>query len=414
MSAGTAGTAGALDAQESAIDEWWSLVDQQVATAASGAPVDAGAFATARRDEMNEFRSANHAYQDALGRVHMSALDDATRAAIVGILGTGLAFLLLGHVLVLRADHRNARRAALDAEFTERMLFAQSGDEARGLLTDHIEALLPGSKVEVLDADRDERAAGCTAYAEGDFRTEKDRGSCTTCTVLGRRTLCAPLRVGSSTFGSVAVGLPKRGLPEERTMVQAVGHAAPVLANLRTLAIAEAHAATDVVTGLPNRRSVDDTLRTMAAQADRAARPLSVVMVDLDRFKAINDRWGHGKGDEVLATIAGVLRRSVRTADFVGRAGGEEFVLLLADTDHTGALVVAEKVRKAVARTRLPMIDRPVTASFGVAVFPRDCSDASELLDYADEAMYEAKQQGRNRVASYDPPVPSPEESLAR
>jgi diguanylate cyclase (GGDEF)-like protein len=208
--------------------------------------------------------------------------------------------------------------------------------------------------------------------------------------------------------------LPKRGLPEERTMVQAVGHAAPVLANLRTLAIAEAHAATDVVTGLPNRRSVDDTLRTMAAQADRAARPLSVVMVDLDRFKAINDRWGHGKGDEVLATIAGVLRRSVRTADFVGRAGGEEFVLLLADTDHTGALVVAEKVRKAVARTRLPMIDRPVTASFGVAVFPRDCSDASELLDYADEAMYEAKQQGRNRVASYDPPVPSPEESLAR
>jgi diguanylate cyclase (GGDEF)-like protein len=141
----------------------------------------------------------------------------------------------------------------------------------------------------------------------------------------------------------------------------------------------------------------------MAAQADRTARPLAAIVLDVDNFKAINDRWGHEQGDAVLAALADVLRAAVRTSDFVGRSGGEEFVLLLPATDRKGANVVAQNVRRAIARESFPALDRRVTASLGLALVPDDCEDSTRLLARADRAMYEAKARGRNRVVAAAP-----------
>jgi diguanylate cyclase (GGDEF)-like protein len=192
---------------------------------------------------------------------------------------------------------------------------------------------------------------------------------------------------------------------ERAVLAASVTQAAPVLSNLRTLAVAEQRAATDSLTGLPNARSARETLKRMVAQAGRSGQDLTVVLFDLDQFKAINDTYGHDRGDAVLCAVSDVLRRSLRTSDFVGRNGGEEFIALLPDTDAEGAMEAAEKLRAAVARVTLPGIDRPVTTSVGAAVFPHTAADAQSLLRLADRALYAAKARGRNRAELADTPV---------
>ena len=156
---------------------------------------------------------------------------------------------------------------------------------------------------------------------------------------------------------------------------------------LTTQAIAEIPAATDALTGLPNNRAVQDTIKRMVAQASRSVSPLSAALLDLDHFKRVNDTYGHSRGDEVLAAVATVLRSSLRESDFVGRYGGEEFLLLLPDTGRDQPVVVAEKVR--------------------VATVPDDAGDADTLIRAADRALYAAKGNGRNRVELFISPARS-------
>ena len=111
-----------------------------------------------------------------------------------------------------------------------------------------------------------------------------------------------------------------------------MAQAAPVLGNLRNLALAEFRANNDSLTGLPNKRATDDTLKRMVAQANRSVMPLTAAMLDLDHFKQINDRFGHAKGDEVLAAVGATLRSCLRGSDFAGRFGGEELLVLFPDT----------------------------------------------------------------------------------
>ncbi len=149
----------------------------------------------------------------------------------------------------------------------------------------------------------------------------------------------------------------------------------------------------DSLTGLPNRRALDERL---AAACDRAAglgRPLAVVLADVDHFKKLNDALGHPAGDRALAAA---LRAAARDADVVARYGGEEFCVLLPGADVEAARVVAERLRAAVAGA--DFADRPMTASFGVAGW-RPGLTAGELLDAADQALYRAKAEGRDRVA---------------
>jgi diguanylate cyclase (GGDEF)-like protein len=157
----------------------------------------------------------------------------------------------------------------------------------------------------------------------------------------------------------------------------------------------------------------------MVAQASRTVTPLAALLVDLDHFKKINDVYGHDRGDEVLAAAGVALRNVARESDFVGRYGGEEFLLLLPSTDKQGALHVAEAARKAIGAVRTPHADQ-ITASVGVAVLPDDGGDAITLFRSADRALYSAKNNGRNRVetitADHDdrtPATTTPERATA-
>ena len=139
-------------------------------------------------------------------------------------------------------------------------------------------------------------------------------------------------------IGSVLMNRPGRyQAPERRQVREAVSQAAPVLANLRNLAIAQLRAATDALTGLPNKRAVADNLKRMFAQASRTGSPMAVVLLDLDHFKALNDRFGHPVGDQALASVGAAMRSTLRDSDFAGRNGGEEFAVILPNTDTAGA-----------------------------------------------------------------------------
>jgi len=161
-------------------------------------------------------------------------------------------------------------------------------------------------------------------------------------------------------------------------------------------------ATTDPLTSLPNRRSFDENLKSECARARRAGTSLSMLMVDVDLFKAYNDEFGHQIGDQVLCTIADAIRSAVnRPADLVARYGGEEFAVLLPDTDETGAKQIAEQIRQRVESLKLDFIKKgcKVTVSIGVgAAFFEITDDAANLVREADRAMYRAKMLGRNRV----------------
>jgi len=157
-------------------------------------------------------------------------------------------------------------------------------------------------------------------------------------------------------------------------------------------------AATDALTGVANRRTLDVTLRHEWFRALRSTQPLSLLMIDADHFKAFNDRHGHPQGDQALRQLAKVIRENIRRpADLVARYGGEEFSVILPDTDAEGALTMAERIRLAVEQ--LEGIAAPMTVSVGVSTWSGDPDTSLEqLLFNADRALYQAKEAGRNRV----------------
>ena len=162
-------------------------------------------------------------------------------------------------------------------------------------------------------------------------------------------------------------------------------------------ALLELQASTDPLTGAANRRRLDDDLDRLIAQAHRSDQPLSVVLVDLDDFKAVNDTHGHDTGDRVLVETVDRLTAAVRAADLVGRWGGEEFLLLAPHTNHPAARALAERCRSALGRSPMRAAGVTVTASFGVSTLgPGD--DARALMRRADLALYAAKSEGCDRV----------------
>ncbi|MEA2272427.1 MAG: hypothetical protein QOI98_1135, partial [Solirubrobacteraceae bacterium] len=223
--------------------------------------------------------------------------------------------------------------------------------------------------------------------------------TCEVCGASARSVTCVPSLVGGEVVGSVLVEYDGAlGRDDADQLRTSVAEAAPAVSNLRTLAIAELRAATDGLTGLPNNRSVHETLKRMVAEAGRRISPLAAVVLDLDHFKQVNDTFGHDRGDEVVAAVGAALSDTVRESDFAGRQGGEEFIVLLPDTGREGALIAAEKLRETISGIEVPGVPRAITASLGVAVFPDEARDATQLLRTADRALYTAKANGRNRV----------------
>jgi diguanylate cyclase (GGDEF)-like protein len=172
-------------------------------------------------------------------------------------------------------------------------------------------------------------------------------------------------------------------------------------ARLRSLLQQIAALATrDALTGLSNRRQIDLDLEASVRHAQRHGVPLCVALVDVDHFKAVNDRFGHTVGDEVLMSVAGCLAGSLRAGDHVGRFGGEEFLLVLPGATVAQATSLLERLRARLEALQvLPSGERPVTASFGLAAWRGDES-AADLVRRADQALYRAKNAGRNRVVA--------------
>jgi diguanylate cyclase (GGDEF)-like protein len=159
----------------------------------------------------------------------------------------------------------------------------------------------------------------------------------------------------------------------------------------------ESLSATDRLTGLFNRRKIDEVLSQECARAQRTQLPLTVIMADIDKFKSVNDTHGHQVGDRLLVEFAEILRRRVRKVDTLGRWGGEEFMILCPDTNLPGACTVAENIRTAIENYDFPVVGRK-TSCFGVAEYrPGEAPDA--VIKRADDALYRAKNGGRNRVA---------------
>jgi two-component system cell cycle response regulator len=161
-------------------------------------------------------------------------------------------------------------------------------------------------------------------------------------------------------------------------------------------------AVTDPLTGLYNRRYLDSQVEVLVDTAANRGKPLSLLMLDVDYFKAVNDTYGHEAGDRVLRELANRIRKHIRNVDLGFRIGGEEFVIVLPDTEADVALRVAERLRKAVSSRAFPLSDGkgalPVTISVGIASFASPSDTLETLLKRADEALYKAKRDGRNRV----------------
>lgn len=167
----------------------------------------------------------------------------------------------------------------------------------------------------------------------------------------------------------------------------------------------KALATTDGLTGVKNRAAFNQRLAEEFDRASRSGQPLSVVLLDVDHFKAFNDAFGHPAGDAVLTAVGRTLQAVARGTDFVARYGGEEFAVILPDTDYAGAMALAERCRRAIAGRAWDR--RPVTASVGVSTLTPTTADAAALVQEADQALYRSKQAGRNRVNHSSGTVPA-------
>jgi diguanylate cyclase (GGDEF)-like protein len=160
-------------------------------------------------------------------------------------------------------------------------------------------------------------------------------------------------------------------------------------------------ARTDGLTGLLNHRTFMEKLNEEYKRIDREPRPFSILLLDIDKFKNVNDKYGHPVGDVAIRTVAKVLKETARGSDFVARYGGEEFAVGMVDTDSRGALQMGERIRKLLEKTLVTRVhdgELRVTVSIGVSSLPEDTKNVADLVTLADNAMYQAKRSGRNRV----------------
>jgi diguanylate cyclase (GGDEF)-like protein len=218
-----------------------------------------------------------------------------------------------------------------------------------------------------------------------------------------RNLLAAPLRVNGRVEGAIIVSRRLRADWPERTqefLDAAAVEASAALARVYSLRDAEARASTDALTGLPNRRYFDEYLGLLGRRR-RAEDRLGVLMIDIDRFKRLNDTFGHAVGDHVLREVAQAIAAAVRDDDVPARFGGEEFAVLLRSPSREIAMEVGERVRRAVANLDLRRMGVPgVSVSVGVAVADEPDVPVETVVNDADRALYRAKRAGRDRVVA--------------
>lgn len=221
--------------------------------------------------------------------------------------------------------------------------------------------------------------------------------------------ICLPITQSGSAGWVVQIVVAADEAALARLMVPFVAvylrEAGPVLEARRLMEHLRENALRDPMTGLYNRRFLEEYVGALVGGTQRRKSVFSVLMLDLDLFKQVNDTHGHEAGDKVLKTLADILVRSVRSSDMAVRYGGEEFLLVLMDTGADAAMKVAEKIRGAVEATKVPVPGGNLqkTISIGVAEYPTDSDAFSQVVKSADVALYQAKSRGRNRVVRFAP-----------
>jgi len=217
--------------------------------------------------------------------------------------------------------------------------------------------------------------------------------------------LCVPLRVHGDVIGVLNITNKIRGKnftdADLQIIQQVADQAAVAIHNARLYEMA----VTDSLTRLYIRRHLFHRLSEEMRRARRYGHPVTLLMVDIDHFKAVNDTFGHPCGDRVLVEVARILRRSIRETDLVGRYGGEEFCLVLPETDLTGGFIVANRMHALLEALELQCDGRPlrVSVSGGLATFPEQATSLEALVRSADAALYFSKANGRNQTNPYDP-----------
>lgn len=242
-----------------------------------------------------------------------------------------------------------------------------------------------------------------------DLRAERDRLPLLTAgeqwRMAPRSAAVFPLVADGRALGAVAAWHPEPGRfgEMETELLRLLSSIAPLpLRSARQYQALDHRAHTDVLTGLPNRAAFEERLATLTHVFDRYARPFSLLVLDVDFFKKFNDTHGHDAGDRVLQHVSAVVRQTVRDVDTPARLGGEEFVVLMPETTLRASHDAAERIRRSIESRTVTWNGRPlsVTVSIGAAACPDCTSTASEVLKLADEALYDAKRSGRNRVSA--------------
>jgi diguanylate cyclase (GGDEF)-like protein len=221
---------------------------------------------------------------------------------------------------------------------------------------------------------------------------------------------CGPLIAGGIIIGSVRMeAATDLWTPERQRLLESyLSGAASALSNLRLLDRMKKQANIDMLTGLYNRRFLEDYARKLFAIARRRERTMGLIMMDLDHFKSFNDLYGHEVGDRILRHFAKAVTGAMRESNLASRYGGEEFIVLLPDTDVKSSTLVAERIRKAVMLMVVPSnTEKPLpqlTVSLGVAAYPVHGQNLEEVIQASDKALYESKRDGRNRVTMASTP----------
>jgi diguanylate cyclase (GGDEF)-like protein len=431
--AGDSALTAMLNDQARRASTWHATTAVAIATLRAGGRPETVAAALRGKSIMDGFRAAHATFDAQLTSQSRSSLARATviSVAVAAVLAILLAWL--GLALTRRLTRREQLRLRDQSELRELLQVSETEEESRRLLIRHIEKIMPEARAIVLNRNNSDDRLEVTHNEAGDaipddsllspanadqlrrrscmavrlsrtYEHQSGEGLLVRCEICGdmrASSVCEPLLVGGKVIGSVLVvsDSPIEGERRAR-MRESVAQATPILDNQRNLMLAETRAASDALTGLPNRRAANETLKRMAMQAGRSNTLLAAIVLELDRFKTVNDRYGHESGDKALALVGRIISSTIRDSDFAARFGGEEFLILLPDTHHEGAIVVAEKLRTEIASAEVTGIGR-ITASLGVAVLPLDAVESDELLRKADRALYTAKEAGRNRVHAF-------------
>ncbi|MCX7794296.1 MAG: GGDEF domain-containing protein [Thermodesulfovibrionales bacterium] len=217
--------------------------------------------------------------------------------------------------------------------------------------------------------------------------------------------LLFPVYSGNRIIGELFLINKKNGIfsrEDEENFLTVSFHATDVIEGLELSSRLDELIRSDMLTGLENHRAFMERLSFEIERSKRFGREFSVLIIDVDNFAKFNETYGYGRGDEMLMKIGGVIKRSIRSTDFAARYGGESFAIILPETSTDIAMIVAERSRNAINAIRLDNPASPsITISAGISTFPHDGRDTAGLIDAAMQAVYLAKQRGKNRTCTY-------------